>query len=174
AITPGGGRWHTLGLAGVRLGLIGLFIAWESRARQPLMPFSIFRLRTLRGANVVGLLIGLALFAMFFFLSLYMQQVLGYDALKTGISYLPLALMIVASAGVASTLTTRIGFKPVLVTGMLMLTGGLVWFSQVDAGGSFLGDVLFPSIIVGFGLGLAFVSVMIASVMGTKPEEAGL
>ena len=138
------------------------------------MPFSIFRLQTLRGANVIGLLIGLSLFAMFFFLSLYMQQVLGYDALKTGVSYLPLALMIIVSAGVASQFTTRIGFKPVLITGMLMLAGGLVWFAQVDAGGSYISDVLFPSIVVGFGLGLAFVSVTIAAVMGTKPDEAGL
>src|SRR5262249_22146874 len=76
ATNSGWASLHTIGLGGVALGLIGLFIAWESRARQPLMPFSIFRLRTLRGANVVGLLIGLALFAMFFFLSLYMQQVL--------------------------------------------------------------------------------------------------
>jgi EmrB/QacA subfamily drug resistance transporter len=174
ANNAGWGTFHTIGLGAIALGLIGLFIAWESRARQPLMPFSIFRLRTLRGANVIGLLIGLSLFAMFFFLSLYMQQVLGYDALKTGVSYLPLAVMIIVSAGVASQLTTRVGFKPVLIAGMLMLAGGLVWFSQVNASGSYLGDVLFPSIVVGFGLGLAFVSVTIAAVMGTKPQEAGL
>ena len=81
------------------------------------MPFSIFRLRTLRGADVVGLLIGMSLFSMFFFLSLYMQQVLGYDALKTGFAYLPLALNIIVSAGVASQLVTRIGFKPTLIAG---------------------------------------------------------
>ncbi len=174
ANNAGWGTFHTIGLGGIALGLLGAFVAWEARAPKPLMPFSIFRLRTLRGANVVGLLLGLALFAMFFFLSLYMQQVLGYDALKTGVSYLPLALMIIASAGVASQLTTRIGFKPVLITGYLMLTGGLVWFSQASAGGSYLGDVLFPSLVVGFGLGLAFVPVTIAAVMGTKPDEAGL
>jgi EmrB/QacA subfamily drug resistance transporter len=174
ANNAGWGTFHTIGLGAIALGLIALFVAWEARAPHPLMPFSIFRLRTLRGANVVGLLLGLALFAMFFFLSLYMQQVLGYDALKTGVSYLPLALMIVASAGVASQLVTRIGFKPVLITGYLMLTAGLVWFSQVSASGSYLGDVLFPSLVVGFGLGLAFVPVTIAAVMGTKPSEAGL
>ena len=174
ANNAGWGTFHTIGLGAIALGLIAAFVAWEARAAHALMPFSIFRLRTLTGANVIGLLLGLALFAMFFFLSLYMQQVLGYDALKTGVSYVPLALMLVGSAGVASQLTTRIGFKPVLITGLLMLSGGLVWFAQVDAGGSYLGDVLFPSIVVGFGLGLAFVSVMIASVMGTKPEEAGL
>jgi EmrB/QacA subfamily drug resistance transporter len=174
ANNAGWGSFHTIGLSGIALALIGAFVAWEARAPHPLMPFSIFRLRTLRGANVVGLLLGLSLFAMFFFLSLYMQQVLGFDALKTGVSYLPLALMIIASAGVASQLTTRIGFKPVLISGFLMLTAGLVWFSQVSAGGSYVGDVLFPSIVVGFGLGLAFVPVTIAAVMGTKPQEAGL
>ncbi|HEX6460252.1 MAG TPA: DHA2 family efflux MFS transporter permease subunit [Thermoleophilaceae bacterium] len=174
ANNAGWGTFHTIGLGAIALALIGAFVAWEARAAHPIMPFSIFRLRTLRGANVIGLLLGLSLFAMFFFLSLYMQQVLGFDALKTGVSYLPLALMIIASAGVASQLTTRIGFKPVLITGFLMLTGGLVWFSQVSAGGSYLGDVLFPSLVVGFGLGLAFVSVTIAAVMGTKPDEAGL
>ena len=174
ANNAGWATFHTIGLGAIALGLLALFVAWESRAEHPLMPFSIFRLQTLRGANVIGLLIGLSLFAMFFFLSLYMQQVLGYDALKTGLSYLPLALMIIISAGVASQLTTRIDFKPVLITGMLMLAGGLVWFAQVDAGGSYISDVLFPSIVVGFGLGLAFVSVTIAAVMGTKPDEAGL
>jgi EmrB/QacA subfamily drug resistance transporter len=174
ANNAGWGTFHTIGLGAIALGLLAVFVAWESRAEHPLMPFSIFRLQTLRGANVIGLLIGLSLFAMFFFLSLYMQQVLGYDALKTGVSYLPLALMIIVSAGVASQFTTRIGFKPVLITGMLMLAGGLVWFAQVDAGGSYISDVLFPSIVVGFGLGLAFVSVTIAAVMGTKPDEAGL
>jgi EmrB/QacA subfamily drug resistance transporter len=174
ANNAGWGTFHTIGLGGIALGLIAAFIAWEARAPHPLMPFSIFRLRTLRGANVVGLLLGLALFAMFFFLSLYMQQVLGFDALKTGIAYLPLALMIIVSAGVASQLTTRIGFKPVLITGYLMLSAGLVWFSQASASGSYVGDVLFPSLVVGFGLGLAFVPVTIAAVMGTKPDEAGL
>jgi len=174
ANNAGWGTFHTIGLGGIALGLLAAFVGWESRARQPLMPFSIFRLRTLRGANVVGLLLGLSLFAMFFFLSLYMQQVLGYDALKTGVSYLPLALMIIVSAGVASQLVTRIGFKPVLTAGMLMLAAGLVWFSRSSATGSYLGDVLFPSLVVGFGLGLAFVPVTIAAVMGTKPNEAGL
>jgi EmrB/QacA subfamily drug resistance transporter len=174
ANNAGWGTFHTIGLGGIALGLLAAFVAWESRAPHPLMPFSIFRLRTLRGANVVGLLLGLALFAMFFFLSLYMQQVLGYDALKTGVSYLPLAIMIIVSAGVASQLVTRIGFKPVLVSGMLMLAAGILWFSRISASGSYLGDVLFPSIVVGFGLGLAFVPVTIAAVMGTRPNEAGL
>jgi predicted MFS family arabinose efflux permease len=111
---------------------------------------------------------------MFFFISLYMQQVLGYDALKAGISYLPLALTIIVSAGVASALVTRIGFKITLVVGMLFVTAGLLWFAQVSPGGSYVGDILFPSLLAAIGLGLAFVPVTIAAVTGIRPDQAGL
>jgi EmrB/QacA subfamily drug resistance transporter len=165
---------QTLGLGAIALALLGTFLVVETRTRHPLMPFSIFRLRTLRGADVVGLLIGMALFAMFFFLSLYMQQVLGYDALEAGLAYLPLALNIIVSAGVASNLVTRVGFKPTLIVGLLLIAVGLVWFAQVSPDGGYVGDVLFPSIITAWGLGLAFVPVTIAAVTGTRPDEAGL
>jgi EmrB/QacA subfamily drug resistance transporter len=166
---------QTIGLGAIAIALLATFLVVESRTRHPLMPFAIFRLRTLRGANVVGLLIGMALFAMFFFLSLYLQQVLGYDALKAGFAYLPLALNIILSAGVASVLVTRVGFKPTLIAGLLLIAAGLVWLSQVSApGGSYVGDVLFPSLLTAWGLGLAFVPVTIAAVTGTRPDEAGL
>ena len=92
------------------------------------MPFSIFRKRTLTGANAVGLMVGGSLFAMFFFITLYMQQVLGYSPIKAGLSYLPLSIAIIVSAGVASQLVTKIGFKPVLAVGMFLVAAGLVWF----------------------------------------------
>jgi EmrB/QacA subfamily drug resistance transporter len=170
----GWGSLHTLGIGAIALALLAAFIGVESRSKHPLMPFSIFRLRTLRGANVIGLLIGMSLFSMFFFISLYLQQVLGYDALKTGLSYLPLAFAIILSAGVASQLVTRVGYKPPLTAGMLMIGGALIWFSQVNAGGGYVSDVLFPSILVGVGLGFAFVPVTVAAVAGTRPNEAGL
>jgi hypothetical protein len=98
-----------------------------------------------------------------------------YSALRAGFSYLPLALTIIASAGIASQLVTRIGFKPTLIVGLLFVAAGLVWFSRVSApGGTYLGDVLFPSLLAAIGLGLSFVSVTIGAVMGTKPDEAGL
>jgi MFS family permease len=132
-------------------------------------------MRTIRGANIVALLIGMSLFSMFFFISLYMQQVLGYSALKTGVAYLPLALVIIFSAGAASALVTRIGFKTTLVIGMLFITAGLLYFSQVSAhGGTYVGDVLFPSILAAIGLGFAFVPVTIAAVTGIRPDQAGL
>ena len=98
--------------------------AVELRSPSPLVPFSIFRLRSLRGSNIVGLLIGMSLFSMFFFISLYLQQVLGYSALKAGFAYLPLALAIIFSAGAASQLVTRIGFKPSLILGMVFIAAG--------------------------------------------------
>jgi EmrB/QacA subfamily drug resistance transporter len=170
----GWGSLHTLGIGAIALALLAAFIGVESRSKHPLMPFSIFRLRTLRGANVIGLLIGMSLFSMFFFISLYLQQVLGYSALRTGLSYLPLAFAIIFSAGAASQLVTRVGYKPPLTAGMLMIAGALIWFSQVSASGSYVSDVLFPSILVGVGLGFAFVPVTIAAVAGTRPGEAGL
>ena len=103
-----------------------------------------------------------------------MQQVLRYSAIKTGFSYLPLALTIIFSAGLASQLVTRLGFKPVVMTGMALLTAGLVWFGQVSVGGSYLGHILGPSLLAGAGLGLAFVPVTIAAVAGIRESDAGL
>jgi EmrB/QacA subfamily drug resistance transporter len=166
---------QTLVLGAITIVLLAAFVAIESRSRFPLVPFSIFRLRTLRGSNVVGLLVGMSLFSMFFFISLYLQQVLGYSALKAGLAYLPLALFIIFSAGAASQLVTKIGFKPTLIIGLLFITAGLTWFSQVSAtGGTYLGDVLFPSLLAAIGLGFSFVPVTIGAVTGTKPDEAGL
>ena len=175
AVNSGWGSTATiLRLAGAAVLLIA-FVAIELRQRDPLMPFTIFRLRTLRGANIVGLLIGMSLFSMFFFISLYLQYVLHYSPIKTGISYLPLAVGIILSAGLASQLVTRLGFKLPLVAGMLLIAGGLLWFSQVPGtGGSYVADVLGPSLLAAVGLGFSFVPVTIAAVTGTKPHEAGL
>jgi EmrB/QacA subfamily drug resistance transporter len=165
---------QTLGIGALALVLLASFVVIELRSHAPLIPFSIFRNRTITGANVVALLFAASLFATFFFISLYMQQVLGYDALKAGVSYLPLAFGIIVSAGIASQLVTRIGFKPVLVTGLVLSAVGLVWFAQVSPAGSYVGDILFPSLVLSFGLGFAFVSVTIASVAGVQPAQAGL
>jgi EmrB/QacA subfamily drug resistance transporter len=170
----GWGSAKTIGLGALAIAMLVGFVIYEQHHRQPLVPFSIFRMRTLRGANVVSLLIAMSLFSMFFFISLYMQQVLGYDALKAGISYLPLALTIIVSAGAASALVTRIGFKVTLVIGMLFVTGGLLWFAQVSPNGSYVSDILFPSLLAAIGLGLSFVPVTIAAVTGIRPDQAGL
>ena len=170
----GWGSGQTIGLLGLVVALLGAFVAVELRSASPLVPFSIFRLRTLTGANVVGILTGASLFSMFFFISLYMQNVLGFSAIKAGVSYLPLAGSIIIAAGVASQLVTKIGFKPVLTAGMLFISGGLLWFSQIDANGGFVADVLGPSLLAAIGLGFAFVPQTIAAVSGVKNREAGL
>lgn len=173
-IHEGWGSTQTLTLLAVSFALIATFVSIELRSRDPLMPFGIFRLRTLTGANIVGLLVGAALFAMFFFLSRYMQEVLGYSALKAGLSYLPLALAIIASAGVASVLVTKLGFKKVLLAGLVLITIALLWFARVPIGGSYVSDLLGPMIVAAIGLGLAFVPVTIAAVSGVSRDESGL
>jgi EmrB/QacA subfamily drug resistance transporter len=170
----GWGSTQTIGLLALSAALIAAFVAIELRSHAPLVPFRIFRLRTLTGANIVGLLVGGSLFAMFFFITLYMQQVLGYSPIKAGLSYLPLALMIIAASGIASVLVTRIGFKPVLAAGMAIIAGALVWFSQVSVGGGYVTDILGPSLLAAIGLGFAFVTTTIAAVSGVRPQEAGL
>jgi EmrB/QacA subfamily drug resistance transporter len=154
--------------------LIGVFVAIELRSKAPLVPFRIFRLRTLTGANVVGILLGASLFSMFFFITLYMQQVLGYSPIKAGLSYLPLAVTIILAAGIGGQLVTRFGFKPILATGMLFVAAGLVWFSQVSVGGGFVTDVLGPSLLAAVGLGFGFVTSTIAAVSGVEEREQGL
>jgi EmrB/QacA subfamily drug resistance transporter len=165
---------QTLGLGGLAVALIAAFVVIELRHRQPLVPFRIFSNRTLTGANLTGLFVAMSLFSMFFFVSLYMQQVLGYSPLKAGLAYLPLSAGIILAAGAASVLTTRIGFKPVLATGLVLVAAGLAWFSQVSVDGTFAGDVLFPSLLAAVGLGFAFVSLTIAAVSGVEPDDAGL
>jgi MFS family permease len=174
AVDAGWGSTQTVGLLALSAALIGMFIAIELRSAAPLMPFRIFRLRTLTGANIVGLLVGASLFSAFFFISLYMQQVLGYSAIKAGLSYLPLTAAIMLSAAIGSQLVTRFGFKPILATGMLSIAIGLGWFSQVSVGGGFLTDVLGPSLFMAVGLGFAFVTTTIAAVSGVEEREAGL
>ena len=175
AVNVGWGSTATLSRLAASAVLLAAFVAIELRTRHPLLPFSIFRLRTLRGADIVGLLIGMSLFSMFFFISLYLQDVLHYSPIKAGLSYLPLSIGIILSAGAASQLVTRIGFKPTLIGGLLLIAAGLLWFSRVPApGGSFTANVLGPSLLAAFGLGFSFVPVTIAAVTGTKPHEAGL
>ncbi|MEN0015486.1 MAG: MFS transporter [Solirubrobacteraceae bacterium] len=174
APSAGWGSGQTLGLLALAAVTIGAFVAIEQRQSAPLVPLSIFKLGTLRGANVVGLLVGASLFSMFLFITFYLQNVLHHDALRTGLEYLPLALTIIVSAGVASALVSTLGFKPVLMTGMLLITAGLLWFSRVSVDGTWLKDILGPSLLAAAGLGFSFVPVTIAAVAGTKPHEAGL
>jgi EmrB/QacA subfamily drug resistance transporter len=165
---------QTVGLLAAAAVLVAGFVVVERRSRAPLVPFAIFRNRTLTGANVVGLLTGASLFAMFFFLTLYMQQVLGYSAIRTGLSYLPLAVGIIVSAGVASQLVTRLGYRPTLAAGMAMVGGALLWFGHVSVGGGYASVLLGPLLLAGVGLGFAFVPQTIAAMSGVADRDAGL
>jgi predicted MFS family arabinose efflux permease len=165
---------ETIGVFAASAVLLGGFLAWEARAAEPLMPFSIFRLRTVSGANVAGLILGTAVFAMFLMLTLYMQQVLGYSAMRTGIAYLAVAGTAIVWSAVAAQLVNRVGVKPVLTAGMVSLTAGLVYFTQVSVGGSYLGDLLPGFLLIAIGLGFSFVPISIAALAGVQPAEAGL
>ncbi len=154
--------------------LLAAFVAIELRAKAPLLPFSIFRLRSLTGANVVGLLLGASIFSMFFLLSLYMQQVLGYSPLKAGVSYLLIAGTIIVAAGASQAFVTRVGVRRTLVAGGLLVIAGLLWFSRVSVGGSYAVDLAPGFVLAGIGLGFSFVPVQIASLVGVTHDEAGV
>jgi predicted MFS family arabinose efflux permease len=173
ASSAGWGSTQTIGLLAVAAALIAAFALIENRSKAPLVPFRIFRIRTLTGANVVGLLLGAGLLSMFFFITLYMQQVLGFSAIEAGLAYLPLSIAIIASAAIGGQLVTRVGFKPILATGLLSMALGLAWFSQVEAGGSFISDILGPSLLAAVGLGFGFVTSTIAATTGVEAREQG-
>jgi predicted MFS family arabinose efflux permease len=170
----GWGSVETVGVFVAAIALLGAFALWEQRQKDPLVPFSIFRLQTLTAANVAGFIMGTAMFSMFLMLTLYMQQVLGYSPLETGFGYLAVAGTAVIWANVAAVAVNRVGVKPALVFGMVLLTAGLVYFTQVSVGGSYWSD-LFPGfLVIGLAIPFVFVPVTIAALAGTKPQEAGL
>ncbi len=165
---------RTIGIFAASLALLAAFVLVESRTRDPLMSFSIFRIKTVTGANVAGFILTTALFSMFLMLTLYMQQVLGYSAMKSGVAYLAVAGTSIIWAAVASQLVTKVGVKPVLVTGMSLLTVGLLYFTQVSVGGSYLGDLLPGFLIIAVGMSFAFVAISIAALAGIEAKDAGL
>ncbi len=165
---------QTIGVLFASAILMAIFIVLELRSRSPLVPLSIFRRRTLTGANVIGFALGMVIFGMFFLLSLYMQQVLEYTPLRTGFGYLAVALTVIAAAAISQGLVTRLGVKPVLMTGMGLLTIGLVYFTFVSVGGSYVDDLLPGFVILGVGMGFSFVPISIAALAGVKGPEAGL
>jgi EmrB/QacA subfamily drug resistance transporter len=154
--------------------LLVAFLVNERRVVDPLMPFSIFRVRTLAGANVVGWLLGAVLFANFFLLTLYVQDVLGYSALKAGVTFVATAGTAVLAAGVAQALTTRFGPKPIIVIGLALLTGAMIWYAQIPVNGSYASDLLPGYLMVGVGIAFAYVPVSIAALAGVAEREAGL
>jgi EmrB/QacA subfamily drug resistance transporter len=172
--TEGWSSGQTLGALLASAVLMAVFLRVESRSRSALVPLSIFRRRTLAGANLIGFGLGTAIFGMFFLLSLYMQEVLGFSAMTTGVGYLAVAVTIVITSAVSQALVTRVGVKPVLAAGLSLLGLGLVYFTFVSAGGSYVNDLLPGFLLIGVGGGFSFVPISIAALGGVSGGEAGL
>jgi predicted MFS family arabinose efflux permease len=170
----GWGSATTLIVFAVAIVLLGTFVVTQLRRRYPLVPLRLFRSRTLVGADLGMLLSGAGLFSMFFFLTLYMQDVLHYSALKTGVGFLPISAVIVTSAAIGSRILGRVGARPILVTGFLTVATGLALLVRVSPTTGYL-DVVLPSILlIGAGMGAAFVSMTSSAVAGVPREDAGV
>ncbi len=174
---PGAG-WasaRTLGLLAVAAALLAAFVGIESRAGNPLVPLRVFRHRLLRSANILAVLMTASIFPFFFFVTLYLQQVLGFGPFQAGLGQLPLALaMMVAAAALAAKLIARSGIRTTAALGLASSCAGLAWFAQLSPDGTYLADVLGPALLIGVGLGLGVVCVTIAGTAEARPEEAGL
>jgi EmrB/QacA subfamily drug resistance transporter len=165
---------RTLSFFTVAAALIVGFVVWELRHPEPLMRFGILRLRTLTGANVAAFVLNIVTLSMFLSLTLYMQQVLRFSPMKTGVAYLAVAGSAIVWSTVAAQLVTRIGVKRVLVTGLTCVTAGLAYFTQISVDGSYVGDLLPGFLVLGLGLGFSYVPMSIAALAGVEPAEAGL
>ena len=165
---------ETIGLLAASAALIIGFLVIEMRSPAPLLPLRIFRLRTLTASNINALLLGASVFSQFFLLTLYMQQVLHYSALKTGVAYIALTLAIIAFSAVSQALVTRIGIRLVLTVGMALSAAGLVLYAQLPVHGTYFTN-LFPAFILsGIGLAFAFVPMSIGALTGVRAEDAGV
>jgi predicted MFS family arabinose efflux permease len=165
---------RTIGELAGALALLGAFAVNELRAANPLAPLSIFRINGLGFANVTQLIAFAGFLALFFFVTLYMQTVLGYSPIQTGAAYLPLCFAVAISAGVASQLITRTGTRPVMVVGAVIAAGGLYWLSRIPADGSFVSNLLPGMLVLSLGAGAVFVATTTAANAGVPADEAGL
>jgi EmrB/QacA subfamily drug resistance transporter len=154
--------------------LLALFVLIEARSAEPLVPLGIFRLRALSGANLVALLIGMGMFSFWFFLSLHLQRVHGFDALQAGLAFMPASALLIAGSTVAAKLVRRIGAKPLLVVGPFLSAAGLAWLSLMSATGSYAADVLAPSSLAALGIGVTMVPLTVAATAGVPAHQAGL
>ena len=170
----GWGTAETIALLAGAAALVLSFLVIETRVAAPLMPLRIFRLRTLAGANAVGLLLGGSFFAFIFIGTLYMQQVLGYDPLETGLAWLTASLTSVAFAGLSQALVTRVSAKLVMVIGMGLIGAGILWATRVPVHGSFWVDLAGPFFVAGAGTAFTFIPVSIAALAGVAERDAGL
>jgi EmrB/QacA subfamily drug resistance transporter len=165
---------QTIGFLVAAAVLLVAFVVIEERQEAPMFPFSIFRTKTVTGANVAGFLLGAVVFSNFFLLTLYVQQVLHYSALKAGLTFLATAGTVIPFAGLSQALVTRLGPRPVLATGLLLITGAMLWYTQIPVNGSFVPDLLPGYLMMGVGMAFSFIPMSIAALAGVRPHEAGL
>src|ERR1700704_85481 len=170
----GWGKARTIGELAAAIALLVAFVVNEQRHRNPLAPLSIFRIKGLAAANVTQLIAMAGFYSMFFFITLYRQNVLGYSPIQAGSAYLPVTLGVGISAGVVSQLFARIGTRPVIVAGSLLAAGGVYYLSRVPVHGSYLPDLLPGLVVMSLGLGAVLVSVQTAANAGVPPDKAGL
>ncbi|MFJ4963893.1 MFS transporter [Streptomyces sp. NPDC088729] len=163
----------TLGSFAGAVVLLGLFVTTESRSRQPITPLWMFRDRNRSGVYGMMLTLSAALFGMFFFLTLFVQDVLDFSPLRAGLAFLPVSVVIAVGAGLASQLLPRWGPKPFMVTGAILAALGLGWLTQTDVHSTYLGSILGPMIVFGLGMGLQFVSLTLMAVSGVASKDAG-
>jgi predicted MFS family arabinose efflux permease len=170
----GWGATRTIGEMVGALALLGAFVVNEMRTRNPLAPLSIFRVNGLGYADATQLIAFAGFLALFFFLTLYMQTVLGYSPIQTGAAYLPLAFTIGITAGICSQLLARVGTRPLTVVGAVIASGGLYWLSRIPVHGTYLSDLLPGMLVLSVGIGAVFVSVTTAANAGVPADKAGL
>lgn len=171
----GWGSAHTLGFLGLAAALLVAFLVIESRRDDPLVPLGVFRVPNLSAANTVMALLGAAWIPMWFYLNLYLQQVLGYGAFASGAALLPMTIAIMAlMVGVTGRVVARFGVKPPMVTGLALLGAGIALLARVPVDGGFATDILGASLVAAGGMSLAYIPVLIASLMSVQPEQTGL
>ena len=171
----GWGSTETVALLAASAALLAFFLVLESRVSKPLMPLALFRLRNIRVANVVGVLLAASMFGWFFLSALYLQLVLGYSPLEVGLAYLPSTLIMAAgSIALSDRLVMRFGVKPPIVAGMTCFAIGLLWFARAPADGSFVVDVLPAMIVMGVGGGITFNPILLAAMGDVAPSDSGL
>jgi EmrB/QacA subfamily drug resistance transporter len=174
AAQHGWGTTETIGLLAASAVLVVAFVAIELRSPAPLLPMRLFRSRTLTGSNLAGLLMGAAVFSQFFLLTLYMQQVLHYSALQTGLAYVALTLTVIVMANVSQALALKVGIRPLLTAGLLLVSGGLVAYARLPVGGHYFWD-LFPAFLIsGVGMAFGFIPMTIGALAGVRHSDAGV
>jgi EmrB/QacA subfamily drug resistance transporter len=174
ANTLGWGSTQTVGLLGAGAALLATFVWVEAKVGSPLVPLRILRGGQVRGANIAMVLMAAAMVGMFFVFTLYLQEVMGYSAIKAGLAQVPLGLVLISVATLSGPLTERLGAKPVLLSGLGVFTAGVGWLSRIPTNASYLPDILGPSLVIGVGLALSFVALTIASVSGIEAEHSGV